>query len=73
MPILIKYTLAILTLNTRESDMKKLFVLLALALASTLTAAVLMSTQINGTKTYCHYSDGSVLVIDGMGTCPATI
>ena len=47
-------------------------ILFTIAMVSTLTAAVLMSTQINGTKTYCHYSDGSITVIDGMGTCPAT-
>ena len=47
-------------------------ILFTIALVSTLTAGVLMSTQINGTKTYCHYSDGDILVIDGMGICPAT-
>jgi len=54
--------------------MKKIIfaVLTITTLAVSLYAGVLMSTQINGTKTYCHYSDGGILVIDGMGTCPAT-
>jgi len=52
---------------------KVLFGVLALvSLVGSLYAGVLMSTQINGTKTYCSYSDGGIIVIDGMGTCPAT-
>jgi len=52
---------------------KVLFGVLALfSLVASLYAGVLMSTQINGSKTYCSYSDGSVIVIDGMGVCPAT-
>jgi hypothetical protein len=44
--------------------------ILAISLAS---ASVLMSSEIKGDKTYCYYSDGNVVVINGMGICPATI
>lgn len=55
--------------------MKKIhFIAMAftIALVTTLTAGVLISTEINGTKTYCYYSDGDIKVINGMGICPAT-
>jgi len=52
---------------------KILFGVLALVgLVVSLYAGVLMSSEINGDKTYCYYSDGDIKVIQGMGTCPAT-
>lgn len=54
--------------------MKKVFIgvsMLAI-LAVSLYAGVLMSSQINGDKTYCYYSDGDIKVIQGMGICPAS-
>ena len=54
--------------------MKKVFISVSMLaiLAVSLYAGVLMSSQINGDKTYCHYSDGSIITIGGMGICPAT-
>ena len=54
--------------------MKKIVLgLIALATVVTLVSAgVLTGSDIRGTKTYCYYSDGGVIVIDGMGTCEAT-
>lgn len=54
--------------------MKKLLlgVSVLAVLAVSLYAGVLMSSQINGDKTYCHYSDGSIITISGMSICPAT-
>lgn len=54
--------------------MKKIIVgLLALAAIVTIVSAgVLTGSDTSGTKTYCYYSDGSVIVIDGMGVCDAT-
>jgi len=46
------------------------FVLVALSIS--LYSAVLQSSEISGTKTYCYYSDGSITVINGMGICSAT-
>lgn len=54
--------------------MKKI-ILGIIALVSIITlvsAGVLTSTEIRGTKTYCYYSDGGVIVIDGMSVCEAT-
>jgi len=54
--------------------MKKM-VLVGIVLTITVTAlsaAVLMRTAYVGTKTQCHYSDGSVIVYDGMQACDAT-
>lgn len=50
--------------------MKKVFFLVMTAFTFA-SAAVLMSSEIRGTKTYCYYSDGDVQVINGMGICPA--
>lgn len=54
--------------------MKKLFAGISVlaVLAASLYAGVLMSSEINGDKTYCYYSDGDIKVIQGMGICPAT-
>ncbi len=51
--------------------MKKISLILIIlaAVVTFVSAGVLMSSQINGTKTYCHYN---IIVINGMGTCPAT-
>lgn len=43
-----------------------------LGLVTALYAGVLTATEINGTKTYCYYSDGGILVINGMSTCPTS-
>ena len=52
---------------------KAIFGLLALTIIITIVSAgVLTGSDIRGTKTYCYYSDGDVIVIDGMGTCEAT-
>ncbi|MCD6653761.1 MAG: hypothetical protein LT067_03180 [Sulfurovum sp.] len=51
--------------------MKKILLLL-IVVASIVSAGVLTSSEIRGTKTYCYYSDGDVIVIDGMGVCDAT-
>lgn len=42
------------------------------AIVTMVSAGVLMSSEIKGTKTYCYYSDGDIRVINGMGICPAT-
>ena len=54
--------------------MKKIIIgLLALVVIVTVVSAgVLTGSDSTGTKTYCYYSDGSVIVIDGMGVCDAT-
>ena len=54
--------------------MKKIFfgTLALVSLVVSLYAGVLMSSEINGDKTYCYYSDGDIKVIQGMGICPAT-
>ena len=54
--------------------MKKLFlgIFVLAVLSVSLYASVLMSSQINGDKTYCYYSDGDIKVIQGMGICPAS-
>ena len=54
--------------------MKKVFISVSMLaiLAVSLYAGVLMSSQINGDKTYCYYSDGDIKVIQGMGICPAS-
>jgi len=54
--------------------MKKIILglLVLTAVITMVNAGVLTGTDIRGTKTYCYYSDGDVIVIDGMGTCEAT-
>ena len=58
----------------KGSHMKKLFlgIFVLAVLSVSLYASVLMSSQINGDKTYCYYSDGDIKVIQGMGICPAS-
>ena len=41
-------------------------------LITLLSAGVLTGSDIKGTKTWCYYSDGAIIVIDGVGICPAT-
>ncbi|MDQ1325398.1 MAG: hypothetical protein QG564_522, partial [Campylobacterota bacterium] len=41
--------------------MKKILLLL-IVVASIVSAGVLTSSEIRGTKTYCYYSDGDVIV-----------
>lgn len=55
--------------------MKKLLflILICATLSTTLNASTLTRTKYNGTKTYCYYSDGEVLIYDGMEVCPAII
>ena len=53
--------------------MKKLFLIL-FAIGCVVTAAMaynpLSSSDIGDGKIYCHYLDGSVIVINGAGVCP---
>lgn len=54
--------------------MKKIFFagMVLTMIVTALSAAVLMKTVYVGTKTQCHYSDGSVITLDGMQACDAT-
>ena len=38
-----------------------------------LNAAILVGENTEGTKKFCHYSDGSTIVVFSGSICPATI
>ena len=50
--------------------MKKLLILVAVALAGNAYAALLTSEVIQGLKKVCIYSDGSTITISSVGICP---
>jgi len=50
--------------------MKKIVLILCSITIAALAYSPLDSQDIRGTKTYCYYVDGSVVVVDAGDSCP---